>query len=356
MQFVMLVLQQITTLACQIIFCGGATVRFHVRPLFILLATLLVLVACTRERPTPEPTATPAVQSSGPTTVVATPENITNTAPVTTSVETGIAVTVTPSSLTPAPNGTPTAATPATFPYVVKDGDTLGSIASQFATDVDTLRSLNKLSSDNISVGQPLEVPYQEGITPDGVAPPTPGPFLYTIEVGDTLSALAERFNVDTIAIIEANTSSLFDPDNLTIGSTILIPGYQPPSPTEAGSPEEESAAEDEVTSYVHVVQSGQGLIGISLLYGVSVDEIAAANGLTTQDILRIGQELIIPGVTERDIAIAQGHVHVVQLGETLLSIALDYYVTTQELEEANDLDNPDSIFVGQELIIPPPQ
>jgi LysM repeat protein len=78
-----------------------------------------------------------------------------------------------------------------------------------------------------------------------------------------------------------------------------------------------------------------------------------AANGLTDQDILRIGQELIIPGVTARDVAEAQGNVHVVAAGESLLSIALLYGVTVEELQAANELDNPDSIFIGQELIIP---
>ena len=62
---------------------------------------------------------------------------------------------------------------------------------------------------------------------------------------------------------------------------------------------------------------------------------------------------MIIPGVSERDVAAAQGNVHVVQAGESLLSIALLYGVTVEELQAANELDNPDSIFIGQELIIP---
>jgi LysM repeat protein len=68
---------------------------------------------------------------------------------------------------------------------------------------------------------------------------------------------------------------------------------------------------------------------------------------------LRIGQELIIPGVTTRDIAITRGSTHTVQPGESLLSIALLYGVTVEELQAANELDNPDSIFIGQELLIP---
>jgi LysM repeat protein len=83
------------------------------------------------------------------------------------------------------------------------------------------------------------------------------------------------------------------------------------------------------------------------------VAEITAANGMTDQDILRVGQELIIPGISARDAALRQGNVHVVQPGESLLSIALIYGVTVLELQEANELDNPDSIFIGQELIIP---
>jgi len=97
-------------------------------------------------------------------------------------------------------------------------------------------------------------------------------------------------------------------------------------------------------------------LLEIATLYGVPVADIMAANGLTDQDILRIGQKLIIPGVTKRDVAAAEGDVHIVQAGESLLSIALLYGVTVDELQQANDLDNPDSIYVGQELIIPKQQ
>ena len=88
-------------------------------------------------------------------------------------------------------------------------------------------------------------------------------------------------------------------------------------------------------------MQAGQGLIEIATLYGVSVEEIMAANGLTDQDILRIGQELIIPGVSERDVAAAQGNVHVVQAGESLLSIALLYGVTVEEITSCQRTGQP---------------
>jgi uncharacterized membrane protein len=48
--------------------------------------------------------------------------------------------------------------------------------------------------------------------------------------------------------------------------------------------------------------------------------------------------------------------VHVVQPGETLSSIGRQYGVAYQAIMEANDMENPNQLEIGQELIIPPPQ
>jgi LysM repeat protein len=85
----------------------------------------------------------------------------------------------------------------------------------------------------------------------------------------------------------------------------------------------------------------------------VTVADILSANGLAASDVLRVGQELVIPGVSALDAALASGQVHVVAAGESLLGIAVRYGVTVEEILALNQLDNPDSIFIGQELIIP---
>lgn len=317
------------------------------RPLLLMAVALtlasLVLAACTRERPTPEPTATPAIADAAATrpapAAPAPAADATNTPAA--NPEAGIAVTV-----TPADTPTPGAGDP--FPYVVRAGDTLSSIATRFGTDVETLLELNNLDSENILIGQPIYIPYIEGITAEGAPTPTPGPFLYTIQSGDTLSGIGARFGIDPIRIIEAN--NLPDPNNLTVGVEILIPGYQPQAgdaPAASGTP----ATSGE--SIVHIVQPGEGLIGIAATYGVSVDDIVAANGLVDRNTLRVGQQLIIPGISARDLAAARSTPHVVAPGESLLSIAIRYGVTVEEIIELNELDNPDAIFIGQELLIP---
>ena len=48
-------------------------------------------------------------------------------------------------------------------------------------------------------------------------------------------------------------------------------------------------------TPMIHVVQANDTIWGLSQRYGVTVDEILAANGLSKQVVLQIGQKLIIP-------------------------------------------------------------
>lgn len=46
---------------------------------------------------------------------------------------------------------------------------------------------------------------------------------------------------------------------------------------------------------------------------------------------------------------------YVVRDGDSLLDIAVEFDVSVEALQEANDIEDPDTIVVGQELVIPPP-
>jgi LysM repeat protein len=100
----------------------------------------------------------------------------------------------------------------------------------------------------------------------------------------------------------------------------------------------------------VHVVQAGESLFSIGQLYGVPWGEIAAANEIENPDLLSVGQELIIPVAASFS---PPPGVHVVQTGESISSIAELYDVTPTDLAEANGIENWDLIFVGQQLNIP---
>lgn len=58
----------------------------------------------------------------------------------------------------------------------------------------------------------------------------------------------------------------------------------------------EEAIAEEEAEeTKIHIVSTGQTILQISRLYGVTVDQIVSANNLANPNVVRVGQELIIP-------------------------------------------------------------
>ena len=96
----------------------------------------------------------------------------------------------------------------------------------------------------------------------------------------------------------------------------------------------------------IHVVRAGETLWKISNLYKVSIQEIANANKLEDPNILVVGQALVIPTADD---------IHIVRPGETLWVIARRYGVTIRDIIVENKLENPDLIYPGTTLKIPKP-
>lgn len=94
----------------------------------------------------------------------------------------------------------------------------------------------------------------------------------------------------------------------------------------------------------IHVVRSGDNLWRIAQMYGTTVNQIVAANGLSNPNQLVIGEALVIPPPYQQ---------YVIQSGDTLWSIANRFGVALQNLVETNRLTDPSNIYVGQVLTIP---
>ena len=117
-----------------------------------------------------------------------------------------------------------------------------------------------------------------------------------------------------------------------------------------------------------HTVQPGENLFRIALRYGLTADQVAAANGMTDPTLIYVGQQLIIPiaGSAAPPVSAAStvanpAGFHIVQAGENLYRIGLRYGLTAQQIATANGLSGISTIFVGQRLTIPasvsaPPQ
>jgi LysM repeat protein len=121
--------------------------------------------------------------------------------------------------------------------------------------------------------------------------------------------------------------------------------------PTTASQPQPQPTA----SSGIHVVQAGENLFRIALRYNTTVDAIVAANNLDDETQIYVGQRLIIPGADTQPAATTAGETtYVVKRGDNLYRIALAFGLTYQQLAQYNGITDPNDIYVGQVLRIPP--
>ena len=104
----------------------------------------------------------------------------------------------------------------------------------------------------------------------------------------------------------------------------------------------------------IHIVKSGDTLSSISKFYSINKDLIIKLNNLKDENYIFVGQNLIISESTENLIKQSDliNYYHIVQTGENLTEISNKYDLKVIDLKEINNLKNPDSIKVGQKLII----
>ncbi|MGQ9665942.1 MAG: LysM peptidoglycan-binding domain-containing protein [Anaerolineae bacterium] len=175
---------------------------------------------------------------------------------------------------------------------------------------------------------------------------------VHVVQAGEALLLIAQRYGVDVEELMRVN--NLSNPDWIYAGHELIIP--QPAAaPTEGPSPAITPAPA--ATSFVHVVQLGENLAAIAYRYGVSVEDVVKVNGLRSADWIYVGQHLIIPAGTPitatQTPTRAAGRVHVVQAGENLTWIAQRYGVSVAAIMRDNNITDPDTLYVGQSLIIP---
>ena len=115
-----------------------------------------------------------------------------------------------------------------------------------------------------------------------------------------------------------------------------------------------ESINEDKTKKrIVHIVKSGDTLSSISKLYSINKDLIIKLNNLKDQNYIFIGQNLIISESNKNNLQQSDlNNYHIVQIGENLTDISSKYNLKIEYLLEINNLKNPDSIKVGEKILL----
>ncbi len=94
-----------------------------------------------------------------------------------------------------------------------------------------------------------------------------------------------------------------------------------------------------------YTVAAGDSLYGIARRFGLPIRAVIDANNLQPPYALTIGQELTVP----------QAQVHEVVAGDTIYSIARRYDIDRSELVRINNIQPPYTIPLGQKLLLPTP-
>ncbi len=153
-----------------------------------------------------------------------------------------------------------------TTAYTVQPGDSLTAIANRFNTTVSALAAANNLTvTTRLLVGQRLVIP---------IAAPLPGTTQnYTVQRGDTLASIAQRFNTTLQNLV--NLNGIQNPNRVLVGQVLRVPAAPP------------------LVSH-YTVQYGDTLFRIALHFGVSVQSLQVNNGIINPNRIYAGQVLRI--------------------------------------------------------------
>jgi len=242
--------------------------------------------------------------------------------------------------------------------YTVQKGNTLSAIAIKYNTTVAKLKSWNSLKSDTIYIGQKLivnksgkvENVIQGGNTNSSNQLATTK--YYTIQKGNTLSAIAIKYNT-TVAKLKSwnNLKS----DTIYIGQKIIV-SKKANATNDKSTNSDNTLTNNKATStnMYYTVQKDNTLSAISKVYNVSISDVKNWNNLKSDTIL-IGQKLIIKQKVTKEKENTQStnkvSKYIVQYGDSLSVIGKVYGVSVASLKNWNNLKS-DLIYVGQSLIV----
>ena len=170
-----------------------------------------------------------------------------------------------------APQESPAPAQASTSAYTVQPGESLSMIAARFGTTYLELARMNGISDPNVlNVGQVLQVPAPPAPPPATVTEPAqeaqPTYGTYLVRGGDTLSSIAAQFGTTYLELARLN--GIINPDALSVGQILRVPGAPPPPEPPPPAPAESTApTQTEVTPPSTTNVSGFELGGQALSF-----------------------------------------------------------------------------------------
>ncbi len=158
---------------------------------------------------------------------------------------------------------------------IVQAGDTLSLIAQRYGTTVDNLVNLNNIQNPNlIYIGQRLIV----RTTDNAIGNSNNGVVYYTVQSGDTLGEIADRYNVTVQSIAQENNIS--NPNLIYVGQRLVI--------------ETVRYNVHATGKTIYLVRYGDTLSQIASDYGTTVNELVRINNIANPNLIYVGERIRI--------------------------------------------------------------
>ncbi|MDI9217765.1 LysM peptidoglycan-binding domain-containing protein, partial [Clostridium tertium] len=185
----------------------------------------------------------------------------------------------------------------------------------------------------------PLDV-FTDGILLSGVTPNVPGTnqggttTTYTVQSGDTLSGIAQRYGTTWEHLAQINNIS--DPNLIYPGQVLKIGSGSSAGSTSGG------------TRITYIVKDGDTLSGIAQMYGTTAERLAQINNISDPNLIYPGETIVISNGSSNNSVKS----YIVKEGDTLSEIAQRYGTTWEHLAKINNISDPNLIYPGETIRI----
>ncbi len=245
---------------------------------------------------------------------------------------------------------------PAEYDSLIVPGMTGLDVIARLADT--TVAAIREMNPQYLRLATPPNVPATVRI-PSGRGPATVAAYAelpasrrvtfveHIVASGETMGGIARRYHVSLSLLTDANPRARGR--FLRIGQQIIVPTGGALSGSVARRVSDPVVPASSSSTGFHRIRRGETLSGIAQEYAVSVGQLRAWNALNRSETIRAGRLLRISPPAQP----ADARVHLVRRGETLAGLARQYGVSVQALRDANGLSERDPLRAGLPIRIP---